>query len=130
MGVRLLSLVLLMAAVMCASAQAKTAGDLLISCEALERGLESRGEGKVWVPAPGMECWHYMSAVQDLSRLAERADDEATTLLRICPPPKSTLVQLVRVFTAYARAHPSALHVDAASIAVAALGEAFPCPRS
>jgi hypothetical protein len=49
-----------------APVNAKTAGDLLISCEAVERGLVAQGDDSMRMPAEGATCWDYMEAVQDI----------------------------------------------------------------
>jgi len=46
------------------------------------------------------KCWGYMGAVQDLSGAV---DDTGKPVLGYCPDPKTTLTQLIRVFTNYAR---------------------------
>jgi hypothetical protein len=118
-------------------ANAKTAGDLLISCEALERGLVVQGD-RVTFPPQGDECWHYLAALQDLTNGVDN-DGAPLFLSGICTPTASTpgkwmvsivnLPQLIRVFTAYARRNPNQLHAPGAYVVVLALREAFPCPR-
>jgi hypothetical protein len=54
---------------------------------------------KAYIPAAGLACWHYMSAVQDMSVLV---DERAEHLLGICPPADSTLRQYVQAFVQFA----------------------------
>jgi hypothetical protein len=107
-------------------AHSETGNGLLQACEALER--EARISGKnVQLPARAdvHKCWGYMGAVQDLS---VAVDETGKPLLGFCPDPKTTLTQLIRVFTNYARTHPQELHQNASMLVLNAMAQAFPCP--
>ena len=104
--------------------RALSANDLLSSCEVLVRDGQQTVDGKIRFPTTGQQCWFYMEAVQNMTTLA----DDGVVLLVVCSPPKSTLLQMVRGFTEYARQNPADLHLNASTIAVRALREAFPCP--
>jgi hypothetical protein len=66
-----------------------------------------------------------MGAVQDLS---VEVDETGKPLLRSCPGPKTTLTQLIRVFTNYVSTHPQELHEKASLLVLNAMVSAFPCP--
>jgi hypothetical protein len=101
---------------------ATTANELLVSCEAMLRTPQQSDE-QIAVPPSARPCWHYLSAVQDLSVYRENNN----MLLGVCPPPESSLTQYIRIFVEYARKHPATLHENASYIATLALREAFPC---
>ena len=107
-------------------AHSETGNGLPQACEALERDIRISGKN-VQLPARAdvHKCWGYMGAVQDLS---VAVDETGKPLLGSCPSPKTTLTQLIRVFTNYARAHPQELHEKAALLAGRAMQSAFPCP--
>jgi hypothetical protein len=119
----LLALTLLL----CTPARSESGDALLQACEALERTVRISGD-KVRLPerTDVYKCWGYMSAVQDFSILVDYETNK--TLFRSCPGPKTTLTQLIRVFTNYARTHPQELHDKASVLVYQAMAEAFPCP--
>jgi len=106
-------------------AHSETGNGLLQACEALEREIRISGRD-VQLPerADVHICWGYMGAVQDFSVMV----DDGKTLFRSCPGPKTTLTQLIRVFTNYARTHPQELHEKASRVVYRAMLSAFPCP--
>jgi hypothetical protein len=110
---------------LCTPAHSETGNALLQACEALEREARISGNN-VQLPArtDAYECWGYMGAVQDLSVLS---DDAGQRLFHSCPAPNTTLTQLIRVFTNYARTHPQELHEKASLLVIKALAQAFPC---
>lgn len=62
-------------------------------------------------------CFGYFGAVQDL----------ITAFPGICIPSEVRETQIIRVFVAYAEAHPETLHEQPQIIALTALAAAFPC---
>ena len=70
-------------------------------------------------------CWGAFSALQTLTVV--KIGDGPHLALRTCLPPKSTRLQLVRVFRQYVTDHPEIGHEDWAIVALTALWEAFPC---
>jgi len=111
---------------LCSPAHSETGNGLLQACEALEREARISG-GNIQLPARTdvHKCWGYMAAMQDLS---VAVDETGKPLLGSCPSPKTTLTQLIRVFTNYARAHPQELHLKASQLVYRAMLSAFPCP--
>ena len=69
------------------------------------------------------KCWGYMGAVQDFSVMVDY--ETGKTLFRSCPGPDTTLTQLIRVFTNYARTHPQELHEKASLLVYRAMLGAF-----
>ena len=108
-------------------AHSETGDGLLQACEALERGIRIMGDN-VQLPArtDAHQCWGYMGAVQDFSVLID--PETGKRLIKTCPTPGTTLTQLIRVFTNYARTHPQELHQTASMLVLNAMAQAFPCP--
>jgi hypothetical protein len=103
-----------------------TGEELLRSCDIFLSDLRSLPEGKIRAPNEGMPCWHYMAAVQNFSVLV---DQNTKPLIGICAPPESTLIQFIRIFTAFAKQNPQHLHYGGAAVALRALQSAFPCSK-
>jgi Ssp1 endopeptidase immunity protein Rap1a len=109
MSIRL-GLLALMLFLLCTPAHSETGNGLLQACEALEREARISGNNVALPPRPDVhKCWGYMGAVQDFSVMV--LDEK--TVFNSCPGPKTTLTQLIRVFTNYARTHPEELHEKA-----------------
>jgi Ssp1 endopeptidase immunity protein Rap1a len=113
---------------LCTPAHSETGNTLLQACETLER--EARLEGdKIQLPnkTDVYKCWGYMGAVQDFSVIW--VDEQPPKpMLGSCPGPKTKLMQFIRVFTNYARAHPQELHEPAPVLILRVMPQAFPCP--
>jgi hypothetical protein len=109
------------------AATADTLEELLQSCEAV---ISTAGQAKgdtVDIPAAGLSCWYYVSAIQDMSVLA---DERGKRLLGICPPRDSTIMDFVRIFVQYAHRNQEEVYGNAAAVAVLGLSRAFPCRGS
>jgi hypothetical protein len=98
--------------------------DLLASCEAITDASPLSAEKTFDIAAEGLPCWYYMSAVQNMTVLA---DERGERLLGICPPPDSTVLDFVRVFVQYARTEDVGSQRNAAAFALLGLARAFPC---
>ncbi len=70
-------------------------------------------------------CWGGFAAIQ---RALVYTDADWEPSLSVCPPPESTLVQLITIFVGYVDRHPEVLHEHFFDIAVRSIREAFPCP--
>jgi hypothetical protein len=57
------------------SASADTPEELLQSCEAVLQVTLRSGGRDADIPAEGLPCWHYMSAVQNMSVLVDERGD-------------------------------------------------------
>jgi hypothetical protein len=79
---------LLLGAVVCLlrsdKASALTPGELLESCDAVTKVAPPADGDTLDIPAAGLPCWYYMSAVQNMSALVNDGD---VRLLGFCPPP-------------------------------------------
>jgi hypothetical protein len=113
------------------SASAATAEELLRSCEILIQQSTPVGAGRTWVPTGGEQCWDYFDAVVDLTRLVDPKSCSSLPckrpVLGICAQEGATFTQYIRVFVTAAHQNPGLLHLYAASVAVPALRNAFPC---
>ena len=107
-------------------ARAVDGRQLLRQCEVLERGAVVSGE-TVRLPKgqDAASCWLYMAAVQDFAATVER--EGGPSLIGSCVPPEATRLQLVQVFTRYARAHADDLDARATALIIPALVRGFPC---
>jgi hypothetical protein len=92
-----------------AASEVLTSGEgLLEACNELEQGIRPAGVGLVSIVGRGAEmCWTFIGAMQQVSVFTDASD---RPYLEACPPPASSLSQLVRVFTTFATAHPEYLH--------------------
>jgi hypothetical protein len=80
-------------------AAALSPADLLTSCEAITSASPLSEQNTLDIPAEGLPCWYYMSAVQNMTALA---DERGERLLGICPPPDSTVLDFVRIYVQHA----------------------------
>jgi Rap1a immunity proteins len=106
------------------SAAADTPKELLHSCEAVISAAGPTAGHTVDIPAAGLPCWYYMSAMQNMSALV---DERGERLLGICPSADSTVLDYVRVFVQYAHRNRKEVYENAAVLAFLGLSEAFPC---
>jgi hypothetical protein len=106
------------------TATAATPEELLQSCEAVITTAGPAGGDTLDIPAAGLPCWYYMSAVQNMSALV---DERGERLLGICPPTDSTMMDYVRIFVQYAHGNQTEDYGNAAALVLLGLSEAFPC---
>jgi hypothetical protein len=104
-------------------AGAITTGELLQSCQAATASAEARAGATLDIPAAGLPCWYYMSAMQNMAVLV---DESGTRFLGVCPPADSTVMDFVRIFVQHARKQKAAAD-NAAAAALTGLAQAFPC---
>jgi hypothetical protein len=108
------------------SARAQSANELLQACEELERTMTITGDNISFPPSQtNDECWYFMSAVQQYSTLA--APGTGQRFLGACTEATTTLSQLIRAFTSYARSHPQQLNATATVVTYNAMHSTFPC---
>jgi hypothetical protein len=104
---------------------ASPAGDLLNSCQSLERGkLGTRHLIHIPKRKGALICWGYMKALQDLSVWA---DENGNRILGSCPPERTTTLDLIHSFVKYGRSHRRQLPSNAALAVAKAFQQAFPC---
>jgi Rap1a immunity proteins len=109
----------------CSSARAQSANELLQACESLERTMTVLSDNISFPPSQtNDECWYFMSAVQQYSTLAAPGGQR---FLGACTEPTTTLSQLIRAFTNYARSHPQHLNATATVVTYNAMQSTFPC---
>jgi Rap1a immunity proteins len=110
-----------------------SADNMLLACEQFERIAHIDNDGGVSVlleaslksvtGTDSLICWGFLGAMHQVSYWK----NHDTPLLGVCLPKESTLIQLARVFTAFARSHPEQLHEQAAAVVLRAFQSAFPC---
>jgi len=98
--------------------------DILSSCETLLREMRVAGEN-VAVPPRGYPCWYFMSGIQDVITIGDSTTNRS--MLQVCAPADSTLLQLIRIFVLYAQQNPTRLNLPAGRLAMMALWQAYPC---
>lgn len=107
------------------SAFAQSGADMLRACQLLQSGMHREGD-TIYLP-PGADvnqCWGFMSAVLQYASLA---DQSGKPLNNACPGPGVSVVDVIRLYVEYARAHPDKLQLRAAAVAYNAMADAFPC---
>jgi hypothetical protein len=117
--------ILFLLAISSSTAHAQTAGEMLRSCEILQRNAHTEGSS-VFLPPDidARQCWGFMAAVQQFSALA---DQNGKPLLNWCVPEDTKQSDIVRIFVDYARAHPDKVNLIAAAVAYNAMADAFLC---
>jgi hypothetical protein len=106
-------------------ANAMAPSELLQSCASIAKVAKPSRSNQVDIPAAGLPCWYFMSAVQNMSVLT---DDHGDRLLGICAPPESSVLDYVQIFVGSVRRKSSGAGDNAAAQVVAALAESYPCP--
>ena len=110
----------------CRDATAMTPRELLQSCEAVVNTAGPAVGGAIDIPPAGLRCWHYMSAIQNVSVLVDQGGKH---LLGVCAPPDTTLMDYVRVFVRSAHRNQKGMQGNAAAFAVTGLSKAFSCNK-
>jgi Rap1a immunity proteins len=105
-------------------AAALSPAELLTSCEAITSTASRSEKNTLDIPAEGLPCWYYMSAIQNITALA---DERGERLFGVCPPPDSTLLDFVRIFVQHARTEDVEAQSYAAAFVLPGLAQAFPC---
>ena len=108
-------------------AAALTPDELLQSCEAVTSATPAAERDMVDIPAAGLPCWYYMSAVQDLSVLSVLSDESEVRLLHFCPPPDTTTIDFVEIFVRYAHGKSARSEENAAAFMLRGFVASFPC---
>jgi hypothetical protein len=108
----------------------QTTGDPFTVCEDYERGAR-QNVGSVSLPNINAGVCHgYFQAVGHLASFyrMEPGGQSVKALRLMCLPSKGlSVAQLIRMFMAYARAHPEEHHQSAVFGVVNAINPAFPC---
>lgn len=108
------------------TAWAQDGGEILQACETLEREIRI-SDSMVSLPSGDItpyKCWYFLSAIQQTTAMV---DASGARLVYSCPGPNTSLTQIIRVFTNYARSHPEKLNLTAAQVAYDAMKASFPC---
>jgi hypothetical protein len=106
-------------------AAAITRDQLFRSCAAVTSVLDSSRRSSLEIPASGLPCWYYMTAVQNMSVIV---DQNGAHVLGICPPSSSSLAEYVQAFVRYERGQKKAHDDDnPAPDIVMSLAKKFSC---
>jgi Rap1a immunity proteins len=106
-------------------ANAMSPSELLQSCTSIAKAAKPSQSNQIDIPAAGLPCWFFMSAVQNMSVLT---DERGGRLLGICAPPESSVLDYVQIFVRSVRRKSAGAGDNAAAQVVAALAESYPCP--
>jgi Rap1a immunity proteins len=106
-------------------AHAMAPSELLQSCASIAKVSKPSRSNQIDIPAAGLPCWYFMSAVQNMSVLTGERGDR---LLGICAPPESSVLDYVQIFVRAVHRKSSGANDNAAAQVVAALAESYPCP--
>jgi hypothetical protein len=112
----------------CLPAKAETAGEVRASCKAILKARAMKRNGYLDFPGnfeTGF-CWGAFASLQQISGFFP--EGEKQSLLGSCPPPDSTRLQYIKIFSQYVDGHPEIGQEDFVTIAIQALQLAFPCP--
>jgi hypothetical protein len=71
-------------------------------------------------------CWGAFMAIQQLISTTWSAQARES-ILRVCAPPETYLVELIKVYLHYTDQHPERGHEKFSDVALSALWQAFPC---
>ena len=109
-------------------AAAITRDELLRSCKAVTSSVDFSKRSSFDIPASGLPCWYYMSAVQNMSIIVDQNGEHA---LRICPPSSSSLADYVQAFVLHERQQKNAGDNDnPAPDVLMSLAKRFPCKEA
>ena len=107
-------------------AKAETALEVKSSCKAVLRVRDSKAD---YLNLPrnfdAGFCWGAFASLQEIS--SSFPEGETSSLLGCCPPPDSTRLQYIRIFSKYVDDHPEAGQEDFVTVAIQSLQLAFPC---
>ena len=106
-------------------ANAMAPSELLQSCASIAKVAKPSQSNQIDIPAAGLPCWYFMSAVQNMSVLT---DERGSRMLGICAPPESSVLDYVQIFVRSVRRKSAGAGDNAAAQVVAALAESYPCP--
>jgi hypothetical protein len=109
------------------SARAESAGEMASYCEPYRTAVIV-GNEQIRIEHPGQNsniCWGAFAAVQDFATMGFPGHNEG--ILRLCLPPESDRLELVKVFVRYMDENPNKGHWRFGTVLLLSLSEAFPC---
>jgi hypothetical protein len=110
-----------------APARSQTALEMSVSCRLIAYADRAADGGVSFALSFDTgRCWGGFSALQQVSLFV---DDRNRRALNICPPPDSTLVQMVAIFVRHVDGHPEEIQENWVRVAHRSLIAAFPCPK-
>jgi CTP synthase (UTP-ammonia lyase) len=110
-------------------AHSESAEEMVSNCKWIAEAKVSDDQIEIPTDFHSGVCWGAFGTIQKAISVVPYSFPKEGPLLGVCAPENSTRSQLIRIFIAYTERHPEKLHKDYFFIAIAALKEAFPCPK-
>jgi hypothetical protein len=104
-----------------------SAGEMLASCQAIldsAKTAKNPDELEFENTFTSGTCWGAFLGIQQF--IVMRVE-RGNTILKICAPPKTTLVQIIQIFDLFIQSNPKRQDEPFTKVAIAALRSAFPC---
>ncbi len=125
----LLAGAVLLASMTAPRAQEKfSAGEMLTSCQPIldaAKTAKNLDELELDNTFASGTCWGAFLSVQQF--IVTKVEGGKNTILQVCTPPETTLVQIVQIFDLFVRSNPKRQDEPFTKVAIAALRSAFPC---
>jgi len=104
-----------------------SAGEMLASCQAIldsAKTAKNPNELELENTFTSGTCWGAFLGIQQF--IVMRVEG-GNMILKICAPPKTTLVQIIQIFDLFVQSNPERQDEPFTKVAIAALRSAFPC---
>ena len=105
-----------------------SASEMLSTCQAIldaAKSTKNPDELELDNTFTSGSCWGAFLSVQQF--IVTKVEGGKGTMLQICAPPETTLVQIIQVFDLFVRSNPKRQDEPFTKVAIAALRSAFPC---
>jgi hypothetical protein len=102
-----------------------TAGEVASWCEPYRTAVLKGASVTVQVTPESQICYGAFLTIQQLA--AATYSSHSGSILRICGPPTSGLVEYIKIFLRYSDTHPEMGHLKFSDVALNSLWNAFPC---
>ena len=104
-----------------------SASEMLASCQAIldsAKTAKNPNELELENTFTSGTCWGAFLGIQQF--IVMRVEG-GNTILKICAPPETTLVQIIQIFDLFVQSNPERQDEPFTKVAIAALRSAFPC---
>ena len=113
-----------------AYAGAETALQMKSYCEPIYNNSGVNSEGRLTNFPNTQEAWQCWGAFAAIQSLVVVVDSEThQELLRSCPAPDVTRLQMISIFVRYANNNPQLLNLPFAVVVMSSLSASFPCSK-
>ncbi len=105
-----------------------SAGEMMSDCSAIVQTAQSSGnpdELELDSTFASGTCWGAFLSLQQVA--VTKMEGGKNTLLNLCVPRQTTLLQIIQVFYLFAQSNPKRSEEPFTKVAIAALRSAFPC---